>query len=306
MARAPAGPLWPAVMMVLVLAGCSSQQRSYESQYRAGRPMYKVGAPYQINGVWYYPAVDYDYDETGLASWYGGHFDQKYTANGEIFDLNELTAAHRTLPMPSIIQVTNLDNGRTLQLRVNDRGPYAPGRIIDVSRRASQLLGFETGGTAPVRVKVMKEESIRVAELAKRNGGDSRVLVAEAPSVAKVAAASAFRPTPSAPPAAPIDTVSSPRVVAELPPLPENVRLVPVTSAAHIFIQAGAFSVQDNAQRVRSRIASLGSVQLMTAWVKGIEMYRVRLGPVASVEEADQLLARVVDSGYPEARIIVD
>jgi rare lipoprotein A len=100
--------------------------------------------------------------------------------------------------------------------------------------------------------------------------------------------------------------VSSPRVVTELPPLPENVRLVPVTSAAHIFVQAGAFSVQDNAQRVRSRIASLGSVQLMTAWVKGIEMYRVRLGPVASVEEADQLLARVVDSGYPEARIIVD
>ena len=200
MARAPAGPLWPAVMMVLVLAGCSSQQRSYESQYRAGRPMYKVGAPYQINGVWYYPAVDYDYDETGLASWYGGRFDQKYTANGEMFDLNELTAAHRTLPMPSIVQVTNLDNGRTLQLRVNDRGPYAPRRIIDVSRRASQLLGFETGGTAPVRVKVMKEESIRVAELAKRNGGDSRVLVAEAPSVVKVAAASAFRPTPSAPP----------------------------------------------------------------------------------------------------------
>src|SRR5271166_1011539 len=291
MAGTAAGPLWPAVMMVLVLTGCSSQQRGYEGQYRAGRPMYKVGAPYQINGVWYYPAVDYNYDETGVASWYGEQFDRKYTANGEIFDLNELTAAHHTLPMPSIVQVTNLDNGRTLQLRVNDRGPFARGRIIDVSRRASQLLGFETSGAAPVRVKIMKEESIQVAE---------------APSVAKVAAASAVEPTPSAPPSAPISTVSSPRVVAELPPLPEKVRVVPLASPARIFIQAGAFSVRDNAQRVQSRIASLGSVQLMTASVKGIEMYRVRLGPVASVEEADQLLARVVGSGYPEARIIVD
>ena len=209
--------------------------------------MYKVGAPYQINRVWYYSAVDYNYDETGVASWYGEQFDQKYTANGEICDLNELTAAHRTLPMPSIVQVTNLSNGRIVQVRVNDRGPFARSRIIDVSRRASQLLGFETSGSAPVRVKIMKEESIEVAELVKRNGGDSRVLVAEAPSIAKLAASPASNP-PAAPPAAPISTMSSPRVVAELPPLPEKVRLVPVTSPAHIFIQAGAFSVRDNAQ----------------------------------------------------------
>ena len=268
--------------------------------------MYKVGAPYQINGVWYYPAVDYNYDETGVASWYGEQFEQRYTANGEIFDLNELTAAHRTLPIPSIVQVTNLNNGRTLQLRVNDRGPFARGRIIDVSRRASQLLGFATNGTALVRVKIMRKESIQVAELAKRNGGDARVLVAEAPSVAKVAAAAPIMQPPSLPPAAPISAVSSPPEVAELPPLPEEVRMVPLASSARIFIQAGAFSMRDNAQRLQARVAPLGSVQVMTAWIKGIEMYRVRLGPLASVEEADRLLARVVDSGYPEARIVVD
>ena len=268
--------------------------------------MYKVGAPYQINGVWYYPAADYSYDETGVASWYGEQFDRKYTANGEIFDLNELTAAHRTLPMPSIVQVTNLTNGRSLQLRVNDRGPFARGRIIDVSRRASQLLGFATNGSALVRVKIMKEESIQVAELAKRNGGDTRVLVAEAPSVAKVEAASAIGPAPAPPPAAPISTMSTPPIIAELPPLPEKVGVVPPASSARIFLQAGAFSMRDNAQRLQARIAPLGSVQVMTASVRGIEMYRVRLGPVASVEEADQLLARVVGSGYPEARIVVD
>ncbi len=271
--------------------------------------MYKVGAPYQINGVWYRPSVDYNYDETGVASWYGERLNQKYTANGEIFDLNDLTAAHRTLPMPSIVQVTNLNNGRALQLRVNDRGPFAPGRVIDVSRRASQLLGFETNGTAMVRVKIMKEESIQVAELAKRNGGDARVLVAEAPSVAKVTAASVpVRRAQALPPpsAASIGATPAPPIVAELPPLPEKVKVVPIPASARIFVQAGSFAMRDNAQRLQARIASLGSVQLMTASVKGIEMYRVRLGPLASVEEADQVLARVVDSGYPEARLIVD
>ena len=99
-------------------------------------------APYQVNGVWYYPKVDYDYDETGTASWYGEAFDGKPTANGEIFDLNQITAAHKTLPLPSVVEVSNLQNGRA-SVRVNDRGPFVGDRMIDVSRRAAQMLGFE-------------------------------------------------------------------------------------------------------------------------------------------------------------------
>src|SRR5262245_49770366 len=186
------GPLLAIIAIGFLLAACS-QQRA-ELGKRAPRPMYKVGAPYQIGGVWYYPAVDYNYDETGVASWYGEAFDQQYTANGEIFDLNQLTAAHRTLPMPSIVQVTNLEKGRSMQLRVNDRGPFIHGRILDVSRRASQLLGIETNGTARVRVTIIKDESIRVAELAKRNGGDARVLVVEGPNVRSVEAAAKVEP----------------------------------------------------------------------------------------------------------------
>jgi rare lipoprotein A len=205
--------------------------------------MYKVGTPYQIGGVWYYPAVDYNYDETGVASWYGEDFDQQYTANGEIFDLNQLTAAHRTLPMPSIVQVTNLDNGRSMQLRVNDRGPFARGRIVDVSRRAAQLLGFETNGAALVRVSILKNESIRVAELAKRNGGDTRGLVAEAPSVAAVEAVASTRQARQTaappPPPAPVSAVTSRPVVEALPALREKVDLVPIKSSGRIFVQAG-------------------------------------------------------------------
>src|SRR5581483_5098415 len=160
----------------LLLAGCAETKLAAtaaksvlsDKQQTPPRGVYKVGEPYQIGGIWYYPAEDYSYDESGIASWYGPDFHGKYTANGEIFDLNGLSAAHRTLPMPTIVEVTNLENGRALALRVNDRGPFARGRIIDVSRRAAQLLGFEGQGTAKVRVKVLVPETIQAASLARR------------------------------------------------------------------------------------------------------------------------------------------
>ncbi len=114
---------------------------------------YKLGAPYQIEGVWYVPAEEPDYDEVGVASWYGDEFDGKATANGEVFDNDAASAAHATLPMPSIVEVTNLDNGRTIRVRLNDRGPYKSGRLIDLSRGAAQELGYMDKGTAKVRVR---------------------------------------------------------------------------------------------------------------------------------------------------------
>lgn len=110
-------------------------------------------------GKTYYPKEDYNYSEVGVASWYGSDFHNKKTANGEKYDMHTLTAAHRTLPLPSIVKVTNLENGRSLVLRVNDRGPYAKNRIIDISKRGAQLLGFQTKGTAKVRVELMEKES---------------------------------------------------------------------------------------------------------------------------------------------------
>jgi rare lipoprotein A len=226
--------------------------------------------------------------------------------------LNRMTAAHRTLPMPSIVQITNIDNGRSVQLRVNDRGPFARGRIIDVSRRAAQLLGFETNGTALVRLTIMKDESIQVAELAKRHGGDSRVLVAEGAERDVGRGGRSYQTgsdcrSPAAFAPCGLDSAApSPVVIAALPSLPEKAKVVPVKSSRRIFIQAGAFSVRGKAQRLQSRIARLANAQVMTASINGTEMYRARLGPLPDVEQADQVLARVVDSGYPEARIVVD
>ena len=118
-----------------------------------GGGSYKIGQPYRIGERWYFPKDDPHYDRTGRASWYGADFHGKRTANGEIYDMTALTAAHPTLPLPSYVYVTNLANGRTLLLRVNDRGPYAHDRILDLSREAARRLGTEAQGIGDVRVR---------------------------------------------------------------------------------------------------------------------------------------------------------
>lgn len=126
---------------------------------RAGEPVpkgggrYKIGDPYQVDGQWFTPREEPAYDRTGISSYYSDDFHGLRTANGEIFDMWSLSAAHPTLPLPSYVYVTNLANGRTLLLRVNDRGPYAKGRVIDVSLAAARYLGFESRGTTTVRVR---------------------------------------------------------------------------------------------------------------------------------------------------------
>ncbi len=120
---------------------------------RKGGGYHKIGKPYEIAGTMYHPRHDPHYEEMGTASWYGDAFHAQTTANGEVYDMDALTAAHRTLPLPSLVMVTNLANGKSLLVRVNDRGPFKKGRIIDLSRRVAEILGFKHLGTAEVRVK---------------------------------------------------------------------------------------------------------------------------------------------------------
>ncbi|WP_142846951.1 septal ring lytic transglycosylase RlpA family protein [Telmatospirillum sp. J64-1] len=265
---------------------------------------YKVGNPYQIRGVWYYPAVDYNYDETGIASWYGPGFHGKQTANGEIFNQNDITAAHRTLPMPSLVRVTNLENGRSIVVRINDRGPFAHGRIIDLSRRSAQLLGFEQQGTAKVRVQILAEESRLMAQ-----GQDPGTPAPSAAPRVTVAAETLPPPGSNERPQPVVHTPPPERLSP--PPAPEMVlenqtvlQGTPVNT--QVYVQAGAFSLYDNANRLSAQLSGLGMAQISTVHVNGSELYRVRLGPFASVEEADRLLATVIHSGYTDARIIVD
>lgn len=147
-----------------------------------GGGVYKVGDPYLAGGKWYTPVNDQSYDQVGLASWYGDFFHGRRTANGEIYDMEALTAAHPTLPMPTYATVTNLSNNRTVVVRINDRGPYHDGRIIDLSHKAAELLGFYGRGTAAVRVRYFSPAPL--------NGDDrlERSILAKQPWAAHVVA----------------------------------------------------------------------------------------------------------------------
>src|SRR5450631_1218226 len=154
----------------------------------------RVGKPYTVGGRIYVPEEDTNYREEGMASWYGDDFHGRLTANGEVFDMASLTAAHPTLPMPCYARVTNLSNGKSLIVRVNDRGPYHGNRLIDVSNKAAELLEFKGNGVARVRVEYVGRAPLE--------GSDDRQLIATlrtgipapSPSLVRVASARPFVP----------------------------------------------------------------------------------------------------------------
>lgn len=247
---------------------------------------YKIGKPYKIMGKWYYPQEDYGYSEVGMASWYGKDFHAKKTANGENYDMNALTAAHRTLPLPSIVKVTNLENGRSLVLRVNDRGPYVKNRIIDISKRGAQLLGYQAQGVAKVRVEVLEEESkaLKAALL-----GQDYKLPSSATRPAKVAAASGKSSKP-------LELKGAGYVGAGAISYPKD----------SWFVQAGAYSKQSAAQNLSRQLDKYGATNIYYVTVNGQQFYRVRLGPYAHKQEAEVTLAKVKHYGIYNAKVVQD
>jgi rare lipoprotein A len=295
------------LLLGLMVAGCAETTLVVDQTKRINGENqvapYKVGNPYQIDGVWYYPAVNYDYDETGVASWYGPGFVGHSTANGEVYDANALTAAHKTLPMPTLVRVTNLENGRQIQIRINDRGPYVNNRIIDLSQRAAQLLGMEQQGTAKVRVQVMADESRQLA-LASGAGQDAvapKPVAAPAPKVTTEALPGSTAPAPaSTAPAKPI-------VVAAIPvPQPSPVVVQEPVHPTNMFIQAGAFLQLQNADRLRARLSGVGAARVVPVQLGAQRFYRVRLGPIATVQQADAMLSQVIAMGNKDARLVVE
>lgn len=299
------------ICAVAILAGftaaCATHQRAVVTvPPNAG--IYKIGNPYQIEGTWYYPREQPDYDETGIASWYGPSFYGHATANGEIYNAGDLTAAHRTLPMPVNVRVTNLGNGRSVVVRVNDRGPYAKGRIIDVSEAAAKLLGFYGVGTARVRVTYV----------ARAPGSDGRPLPSETPPEIASAVPAVPAPkvdadklalVPGAPVAPPVRVATLPAPAPD--PLPPDaiaptgqVTVVPVPAVTHLYVQVGAFSSYENAMRMLEQLG--GDLRISTTKHNGQTLYRVRTGPLDTTAAADAALARLTGLGSNDAHIIVD
>jgi len=272
---------------------------------------YKVGTPYQIAGTWYYPREDYDYRETGIASWYGPGFHGGVTANGETYNPQDLTAAHRTLPMPSIVQVTNLVNGRSIKVRINDRGPFARSRIIDLSQRAAQLLGFEQQGTAKVLVEIVESESRQLAAAALADEAANTAPRA-VPMVAVTAEPLPGSPAPGEAGASGSSKTAlamlgqSDAVPTAVGSVSRNLVEIRPTGANDIYVQAGAFTNFNNANRLRARLSPLGNVRIASVMVDDNQFFRVQLGPVGNVDEADKLLELLLANGHSEARVVID
>ena len=222
--------------------------------------------PYQIRGRWYRPAEQPNYDEVGMASWYGAQHNGRPTSTGERFDMNALTAAHKTLPLPSLVEVTNRANGRRVILRVNDRGPFVDSRIIDLSRAAAEELGLLQQGVGEVRVRYVGR--------APRTGGGTVLRRAEA--------------------AAP-STQSTPYEQA-------SATVAPVASASAYWVQAGAFSDRRAAQRIADRLGDRATVQDVR--IDDRSLFRVIVGPWSNANAAEQARQAVIARGFGDALLI--
>lgn len=296
------------IFCAALLSGCSSLGGSYGSSGRSPSVSptqggFKVGNPYQIQGKWYTPTESYSYDETGISSWYGDEFHGKRTANGEIFNKNDLSAAHPTLQLPSLVRVTNLQTGRSAVLRVNDRGPFSKSRLIDVSHGAAKVLGYDVSGTARVRVQVLDRESRLLAEAARKGYTPQQqmAIAFENPAAQQTDIQVANAPVESSALPAPQNVTKS-----DIEDLNKQLfRKYPVSPTA-LFIQVGAFTNPNNASALRAKLAHLGNAQIFQTTVNGQPFNRVRLGPLQDVGAADALLRKVLAAGNPGARIVVD
>ncbi len=306
--------LWPLTMALLLavgLAGCSASKKHSRdpfagkgSSYYNGRNLpkgggkYHVGKPYQVAGRWYSPKEQPNYDKKGIASWYGEAFHRRKTANGEWFDMNDLTAAHPTLPIPSYAKVTNLENGREIVVRINDRGPFVGTRLIDLSKQSSQALGFKHKGKAGVRVQWIGYAPLndRGEHLAMMNQG-----LANGASLKQLARAAGQKAD------AKVQVASLKSDKVEAPPMQQalyDAELAPVqTRSGGYIVQVANFINLDNAQATADAMAPYGPIRLIEADSENGTLYRVQVGPMMDKAGATNALYAVRDNGFPDAKL---
>ncbi|HSK39612.1 MAG TPA: RlpA-like double-psi beta-barrel domain-containing protein [Arenibaculum sp.] len=308
-----------AMVAVVALAGCIGMRPAAPTagQLPDRKATFLVGDAYEADGVWYYPAENYRYDEAGLAAVYPDDPGRGHTTNGEAFDQEAIAAGHATLQLPSLVRVTNLDSGLSLVVRVNDRGTAPRGRIIELSRHAARLLGGTPGVPAKVRVAILPEESMAAAA--------ALLAVPSTPTRAGVSPDGA--PAPMAAPVLVVDVEGMPPppasrgrdpfdIASRIPgTLEADGRFLPAPVATQfptgagpheIFVQAGAFSIFDVANRMRARFSTLAPARIDPVMVAGTQFFRVRLGPLRNAEHADRILAQVLGAEANGARIVVD
>jgi len=246
------------------------------------------------------------YRERGVASWYGPDFHGLKTATGERYDMFAMTAAHKTLPIPCYARVTNLSNGRSVVVRINDRGPFVANRIIDLSYTAAAKLDMIRNGTAFVDVEVLSPASPApgpALPVTTQAASAASVGVSSVPPVITPAEPAAAYAPDSGTAGAPGSAAGAATGASALPTMPPPAAV----GAGHFYIQVGAFSQADNAQRAVRKLRDAGLEHVFTlAPAADQPLQRVRIGPIASVQQFDALIARLAALGYPGARLAQD
>jgi rare lipoprotein A len=259
-------------------------------------PRYVLGAPYQADGVWYYPRDSYAAVETGLASVATGRH-PNLTANGEAFDADAVAGAHQTLQLPAIARVTNLENGLQMQVRINDRGPARPHRLLELTPRAAALLGVPPSGGTQIKLEVLDLESRQAVEGLR---GTPRIEVATAPRCA--VRSEALDGGPAGREGAASPTFEPP---AQASPRGEASRIRVAPSPGMLWVRLGTFSRSEYAERRRAQLAGLAP--FIETEREGRETkFRVLVGPLADVATADAALDQAIRAGVSDARIVVE
>jgi rare lipoprotein A len=294
--------------LLLIMTGCAPQGPSVT-------PHYVVGQAYQAAGIWYYPQESFDYDETGLAAVVPGNSGfalfakPRLTADGEVFDESALAAAHPTLQLPAIARITNLENGRQVVVRINDRGTPSPDRVIQVTRRTAELLAAADPQAIRVRVQILDGDSRTLALSLQTDAPHAAVATAPTGDVQSQSLA----PPPGAHlgagaqvAAMPHATAPTGQAAAAVPlRLPEAVTVVPVRQTS-LAIDCGDFSDQRAAEVLRARLQQLGARTTTSYGAQRDAAFGVRIGPLASVAAAEAMRRRATAAGATDARIVVE
>ena len=268
-----------------------------EPRARSGNPPF-----YDVFGKRYFVlSSSVGYRERGVASWYGPGFHKVRTSIGEPYDMYGMTAAHKTLPLPAYVRVTNLQNGRSVVVRVNDRGPFVGNRIIDLSYSAAAKLDMLRNGTAMVEVRTVDPSSPPSVVTASATPAPAAAPpAATALDIVAPATAAPAGSTPAAAPAATAPGTATPTLGGGA--------TSPAAAAPALFVQAGAFSDPANAERLAEKLrgGSYGKVIVRDDQIAGRRMYRVRIGPVPSVAEFDRVVAALERAGINDAHLALD
>jgi rare lipoprotein A len=267
-------------------------------------PHYLLGQPYQVGNTWFYPRESYEASETGIAAVYPSDH-PTFTADGELFDQTAMAAAHQTLQLPAIARLTNLDNGRQVIVRINDRGPATPHRLTEVTRRTATLLAFPPNGIARVRLQLMPTESHAAVDAVP---GTPKLDMTLAP---RGEVEQSDLPPPGstalagrAPARAPMTQAVAATVAAPDLRLPET--LIQTTpDPGDLFVQLGTFQNFQYADIQRARVGGLGA-RIVSTREGRRQTHRVIIGPFTTVQQADVVLDLVLRAGVTDARIVVE